>query len=196
MLVEELIKSFDLARLTKSNSLFDRRKLLSFNTEHIRMMPHDHLAGHFRDYLKAIGSPVAAADDRLLSKLIKVCEGARTLADIERKTKFLFIPNEKIEYDQNAVQKVLIKDGGLAILPIIRDKLAAMDRPSEQAIEDMLRSLAEEKGVGLGKIAQPLRVAITGTTISPPIFDSVEMLGKEKTLARINITLKKFGTES
>jgi glutamyl-tRNA synthetase len=60
----------------------------------------------------------------------------------------------------------------------------------------MLRSLAEEKGVGLGKIAQPLRVAITGTTISPPIFDSVEMLGKEKTLARINITLKKFGTES
>jgi glutamyl-tRNA synthetase len=71
-----------------------------------------------------------------------------------------------------------------------------MDRPSEQAIEDMLRSLAEEKGVGLGKIAQPLRVAITGTTISPPIFDSVEMLGKEKTLARINITLKKFGTES
>jgi len=196
MLVEELIKSFDLARLTKSNSLFDRRKLLSFNTEHIRMMPHDHLAGHFRDYLKAIGSPVAAADDRLLSKLIKVCEGARTLADIERKTKFLFIPNEKIEYDQNAVQKVLIKDGGIVILPIIRDKLAAMDRPSEQAIEDMLRSLAEEKGVGLGKIAQPLRVAITGTTISPPIFDSVEMLGKEKTLARINITLKKFGTES
>jgi glutamyl-tRNA synthetase len=56
----------------------------------------------------------------------------------------------------------------------------------------MLRSLAEEKGVGLGKIAQPLRVAITGTTISPPIFDSVEMLGKERTLSRINISLKKF----
>jgi glutamyl-tRNA synthetase len=56
----------------------------------------------------------------------------------------------------------------------------------------MLRLLAEERSVGLGKIAQPLRVAITGTTISPPIFDSVEMLGKEKTLARIAITLKKF----
>ena len=192
MSVDELIKSFDLARLTKSNSLFDRRKLLAFNTEHIRMTPHDHLAGHFRDYLKVIDSPVGSADDRLLSRLIKVCEGARTLADIERKTRFLFLPDEKIEYDRNAVQKVLIKDGGLAILPIIRDKLAAMDRLSEQAIEDMLRSLAEEKGVGLGKIAQPLRVAITGTTISPPIFDSVEMLGKEKTLARIDITLKKF----
>jgi glutamyl/glutaminyl-tRNA synthetase len=192
MSVEELIKSFDLARLTKSNSLFDRSKLLAFNTEHIRMTPHDRLAGHFRDYLKAIGSPVGSADDRLLSRLINVCAGARTLADIERKTRFLFLPDEKIEYDRNAVQKVLVKDGGLAILPIIRDKLAAMDRLSEQAIEDMLRLLAEERSVGLGKIAQPLRVAITGTTISPPIFDSVEMLGKERTLSRINITLKKF----
>ncbi len=192
MPVAELIESFDLARLTKSNSLFDRSKLIAFNTEHIRMTPHDRLAGHFRDYLKAVGSPVAAADDRLLSKLIKVCAGARTLADIERKTRFLFLPDEKIEYDRNAVQKVLVKDGGLVILPIIRDKLAVMDRLSEQAIEDMLRSLAEERSVGLGKIAQPLRVAITGTTISPPIFDSVEMLGKERTLSRINITLKKF----
>jgi glutamyl/glutaminyl-tRNA synthetase len=193
MPINELIQSFDIARLTKSNSLFDRKKLIAFNTEHIRTMPHDRLAGHFRNYLKAIGSPVAAADDRLLSKLIKVCAGARTLADIERKTRFLFLADDKIEYDRNAVQKVLIKDGGLAILPIIRDKLAAMDRLSEQAIENMLRLLAEEKGVGLGKIAQPLRVAITGTTISPPIFDSVEMLGKEKTLSRINITLAKFG---
>jgi glutamyl/glutaminyl-tRNA synthetase len=192
MPVAELIESFDLSRLTKSNSLFDRSKLLAFNTEHIRMTPHDRLAGHFRDYLKAVGSPVAAADDRLLSKLIKVCAGARTLADIERKTRFLFLPDEKIEYDRNAVQKVLVKDGGLAILPIIRDKLAAMDRLSEQVVEDMLRSLAEEKGVGLGKIAQPLRVAICGGTISAPIFDSIEMLGKETTLARIDITLKKF----
>ena len=60
----------------------------------------------------------------------------------------------------------------------------------------MMRSLAEEKQVGLGKVAQPLRVAICGTTISPPIFDSVNMLGKEKTLARIDITLKKFTTGS
>jgi glutamyl-tRNA synthetase len=197
MSVEELIKSFDLARLTKSNSLFDRKKLIAFNTEHIRMVPKEKLLQHFKNYLKAVGSPVGSADDRLLLKLLKVCEGARTLADIERKTRFLFLPDEKIEYDRNAVQKVLIKDGGLAILPIIRDKLAAMDRLSEQTIEDMLRSLATEKNVGLGKIAQPLRVAITGTTISPPIFDSVEMLGKEKTLARIDITLKKFaGTKS
>ena len=72
------------------------------------------------------------------------------------------------------------------------DKLAAMEQLTEHAIENMLRCLAEEKQVGLGKVAQPLRVAICGTTVSLPIFESVQMLGKEDTLCRIDITLKKF----
>jgi glutamyl-tRNA synthetase len=57
----------------------------------------------------------------------------------------------------------------------------------------MLRGLAEEKKVGLGKVAQPLRVAVCGNTVSPPIFDSITMLGKENTLVRIDIAVKKFG---
>jgi len=69
-----------------------------------------------------------------------------------------------------------------------------MDDLTEQGIEDMLRGLAEERQVGLGKVAQPLRVAICGTTISLPIFDSVRLLSKEKTLKRIDNTLKKFET--
>jgi len=60
----------------------------------------------------------------------------------------------------------------------------------------MLRSLAEEKQLGLGKVAQPLRVAICGNTVSPPIFDSVQMLGKEEALKRIDITLRKFASET
>jgi glutamyl/glutaminyl-tRNA synthetase len=67
-----------------------------------------------------------------------------------------------------------------------------MPELTEQGIEDMLRTLAEQNNVGLGKVAQPLRVAITGSTISPPIFDSVQLLGKQNTLARIDNTLKKF----
>jgi len=88
----------------------------------------------------------------------------------------------------------LLKNNGLAVLKIVRDKLAAMEQFTEENIETMLRNLAEEKQVGLGKIAQSLRVALCGTTVSLPIFDSVKMLGKEKTLARVAITLKKFGT--
>jgi glutamyl-tRNA synthetase len=82
------------------------------------------------------------------------------------------------------------------MLKIVREKLVEMQEFTEQGIEEMLRSIAEEKQVGLGKIAQPLRVAITGSTISPPIFDSVQLLGKPNTLARIDNTLKKFAGQS
>ncbi len=84
MVLEELIESFDLSRLTKANSLFDRKKLLAFNTEHIRMAPEEKLLRHFKDYLKTIESPVVTAADELLLKIIKLCEGALALADIER----------------------------------------------------------------------------------------------------------------
>jgi glutamyl-tRNA synthetase len=193
MPVNELIQAFDLSRLTKANSLFDRSKLLAFNTEHIKMTPPEELLKHFKSYLEAVNSPVKTAKDELLSKIIKLCEGARSLADIERKSRFLFLGNDEIQYDDKAVKKVLLKNDGLAVLAIVRDNLAAMDEFTEQAIENMLRCLADEKQAGLGKIAQPLRVAICGTTISLPIFDSVQMLGKENTLTRIDATLKKFG---
>jgi glutamyl-tRNA synthetase len=196
MAVDELVKAFDLSRLTKSNSLFDRQKLIAFNTEHIKMTPEKRLLQHFKDYLKQVESPVASAGDERLSKIIKLCEGARTLADIERKSKFLFSNDDTIEYDDKAVKKVLLKDDGLAILAIVRDKLAAMEDLTEQAIENMLRGLAEERQVGLGKVAQPLRVALCGTTISLPIFDSVQMLGKEKTLSRIDNALRKLRKQS
>ena len=139
---------------------------------------------------------MASADDEILSTIIKLCEGARTLAQIEQKSEFLFVDNDKIKYEDKAVKKVLLKGEGLAILGIVREKLAGMDELTEQGIEDMLRGLAEEKQVGLGKVAQPLRVAICGTTISLPIFDSIKMLGKENTLKRIDNTLKKFQTQS
>jgi len=196
MFVKELIDCFDLSRLTKTNSLFDRRKLLAFNTEHIRQSNREKLIQHFKDYLKAVESPVISADEEMLDRIIRVCEGARTLADIERKSRFLFLDNDQIEYDEKAVKEVLLKNGGLAILQVVRDKLEDMESFTKENIESMLRGLAEEKGVGLGKIAQPLRVAICGTTISLPIFDSVEMLGRENTLARIDITLKKFSAEA
>jgi glutamyl/glutaminyl-tRNA synthetase len=196
MPLDELIASFDITRLTKSNSLFDRGKLVAFNTEHIKMLPKEKLLAHFKAYLKVVDSPVAKANDEMLLRLIKICEGARTLADIEHKCRFLFIANDKIEYDPKAVQKVLMKDNGLAMLKIVREKLAAMAELTEQGIEDMLRALAEQNAVGLGKVAQPLRVAITGFNISPPIFDSVQLLGKQNTLARIDTTLKKFAGQS
>ena len=190
MPLDELIACFDLSRLTKANSLFDRKKLLAFNTEYIRMTSMEKLLEYFKNYLKAIESPVISADDELLARIIKACEGARTLADIERKSRFLFLANDEIEYDDKAVKKVLLKDDGLAVLRILQGKLSEVEQFSEENIETILRGLAEDRGVGLGKVAQPLRVAICGTTISLSIFNSVQMLGKEKTLERIDNAVK------
>ncbi|MHC4725653.1 MAG: glutamate--tRNA ligase [Planctomycetota bacterium] len=196
MPIGELIESFDLSRLSKANSLFDRKKLLAFNMEHIKMTPTEKVLEHFRAYLKVINSPVDSAEDELLSTIIKLCEGTRTLVDIERKSRFLFLDNNEIQYDEKAVKKILLKGDGLVVLAIVRDNIASMEQITEQGIEDMLRSLAEEKQVGLGKVAQPLRVAICGTTVSLPIFESVQMLGKENALLRIDTTLKKFAVVS
>ncbi len=192
MPLDELIACFDISRLTKANSLFDRQKLIAFNTEHIRMTPPEKVLGHLKSYLKVADSPLLAVDDEVLARIIKLCDGARTLADIEQKSKFLFLDNGQIEYDDKAVEKVLRKSDGLAVLKAVREKIDSQAQITAEGIEVMLRSLAEERGVGLGKVAQPLRVALCGTTISLPIFDSVEMLGKEKTLVRIDITLEKY----
>ena len=190
MPLDELIAAFDITRLTKSNSLFDRRKLLAFNTEHIRMQSCEKVLTHFKDYLKVIKSPVAKADDKTLARIVELCAGARTLADIEHKSRFLFLDEDQIEYDEKAVKDVLLKNDGLIVLKTVRGRLAAMEQFTVENIEAVLRGLAKERQVGLGKIAQPLRVALCGGTISLPIFDAVQILGKEKTLKRIDNTLK------
>ena len=198
MTKDELIEAFDESRFSKTNSLFDRGKLLAFNTEHMKMLDSDALLGHFKKYLAVVDSPVAKADDAMLRRLLEINAGAKTLEMIEQKSRFLFLADDEIEYDEKAIKKVLLKgDGaGLGMLKIVRDKLAAMDELSESAVEDMLRGLADEKQVGLGKVAQPLRVAICGNTISPPIFDSIQLLGRDNTLTRIDNTLEKFAAAS
>ncbi|MHC4905413.1 MAG: glutamate--tRNA ligase [Planctomycetota bacterium] len=191
---DELIAAFDLSRVTKSNSLFDRQKLMSFNTEHLKtaITPLEILVRHFCAYLHENNSPVAKADDALLERIIRINEGARTLEQIEQKTRFAFVPDEGIEYDEKAVQKVLLKGDGLAMLKAVGEAMETLSEITPESIETLLRGLAEEKQVGLGKVAQPLRVAICGNTISPPIFDAVDMLGMQSTLKRIHITLEKF----
>ena len=189
---DELIAAFDLSRVSKSNSLFDRDKLLAFNTEYLKRVPMPTLVRHFRAYLEENQSPMAAADDAMLERIIKMNEGARTLEQIEQKTRFAFIADDAYDYDPTAVRKVLLKGDGLAMLAEVGRRLAALTEVTPETVERLLRQLAEEKQVGLGKVAQPLRVAITGTTISPPIFESIDMLGIPRTLARIERTLKQF----
>lgn len=192
MSIDELIEAFDLKRLTKTNSLFDRNKLLAFNTEHMKLLSKDKLLDHFKKYLAEAYSPMVKSDDQKLTRILKISEGTKTLEAVEQKSRFLFLADDEIEYEEKAVKKVLLKNNGLTTLQIVRDRLEAIDELTEEKIENMLRGLAEEKQVGLGKVAQPLRVAICGTTVSLPIFDSIQLLGKDRTLLRIDNTLRKF----
>jgi glutamyl-tRNA synthetase len=192
--MQELIDTFDPSRFNKANSLFDRKKLLAFNTEHIKLLSNEKLLRRYKDFLVGTDSPAANADDKLLLRILKAGEGARTLAEIEHKSRFLFIDCDKIEYNEKDVEKVLLKNNGegLAMLVELKSELLKLQTISEESIEKMLRGLAEEKKIGLGKVAQPLRLAICGTTVSLPIFESVDMLGVEETIKRIDRTMSKF----
>jgi glutamyl/glutaminyl-tRNA synthetase len=192
---EDLVKAFNLEKMTKTNCLFDRKKLIAFNTGYMKLLPPATLRKHLRDYLSEVKSPVAAATDELLDTLIKANDGARTLEDIDQKSRFLFVADDAVEFDEKAVNKVLLHNNseGLAVLRTLRDKLAALKDFTGEAVEEMLRQYTEESKLGMGKVAQPIRVAICGTTISPPIFESVRLLGRQATLARIDRTLRKYG---
>lgn len=192
----ELIDTFDPSRFNKTNSLFDRKKLLAFNMEHIKLLSEEKLLKRYKDFLKGTDSPAAGADDKLLLRILAASAGARTLVEIEQKSRFLFIAGDKIECNEKDVEKVLLKNSGegLLMLSELKNRLLAVKTLSEKAVEEMLRGLAEERKVGLGRVAQPLRLAICGTTVSLPIFDSVDMLGIEETIKRIDRTISKFSS--
>ncbi|PKL47036.1 MAG: glutamate--tRNA ligase [Planctomycetes bacterium HGW-Planctomycetes-1] len=192
--LQELIDTFDPSRFNKTNSLFDRKKLQAFNMEHMKLLGEDELLSRYKDFLKVVKSPAAGADDALLKRILKASEGARTLADIDHKSRFLFTEDGKIEYNSKDVEKVLLKNNGegLAMLAELKTLLSLLPVLNEETIEKMLRGLAEEKKVGLGKVAQPLRVAICGTTVSLPIFESIDMLGLDATIRRIERAINQF----
>ena len=194
--LQELIDTFDPSRFNKTNSLFDRKKLLAFNMEHMKLLPADELLSRYKDFIEVVKSPAVGADDALLRRVLKASEGARTLADIDHKSRFLFIKDDKIEYSQKDVEKVLLKNSaeGIAMLAELKERLLKLPVLNEKTIEEMLRGLAEQKQAGLGKVAQPLRVAICGTTVSLPIFESIDMLGLDATIRRIERTINKFSS--
>ncbi len=180
MTVDELIGAFDPNRLNKTNSLFDRQKLVAFNTEHMKLVDPDKLLGYFKNYLHLNESPMANNDDITLAHILKACAGARTLADVEAKCGFLMI--DQVEFDPKAVQKVLRKEGVEVVLRDIHTLLANLADWNVEAVETAITDYCQAKELGMGKVAQPIRVAITGSTVSPGIGDSLILLGREETL--------------
>jgi glutamyl-tRNA synthetase len=192
MTLDEMCELFGVERIGKTNARFDREKLLNFNTTAFAIAGEDRKLAAFGDYLSIEDrGPMSGLDDALQARLLEMCPTARIFRDIEEKTAALFAPDDGFAYDPAAVKKTLLKsDGaGLGVLRQMRAELEALADWSGPALEKLIREFAEKRELGLGKVAQPLRVAVTGTTVSPPIFDTLAVLGRERTLSRIDRTL-------
>ena len=188
MTLDEMCDLFGVERIGKTNARFDRDKLLSFNTDALAAAGLDRKLSGFHDYLSS-NEPglLSDLDDATLTRLIEMNPTARIFHDIEQKTAILFAPDQQVTFQDDAVKKWLLKgeQRGLRILGELRGQLENLDDWSPAVLEQLIRDYAETNELGLGKVAQPLRVAVTGTTVSPPIFDTLSLLGRQRTLARI-----------
>lgn len=186
--IQETIELFSVDRIGATNSRFDRDKLIAFNTDWATRLSSDRLVTLLRDFAEVNDLPMAAADDAMLSRVLECCAGFRTFRDVQAKAGFLFAEDSEIEFDPKAVKKVLAKnDGaGFAMLEHIRGGLGGLSLWEEGGIEQLIESLCSEHDVKMGAVAQPIRVAVTGSTISPPIHDTLVLLGRERTLRRID----------
>lgn len=190
MSMDEMIKLFSIEQIGKSNAKFNRAKLLAFNTEAAAALGQAHparLLAAMRDYLSVNDGPLATADDEKLAAILRISAGFHTLREVDDKSRFLCMTDEQIVYDPAAVEKFLLKDNrqGLLALTEINALLAQLAPWAAAPIEQIIKDYCEKTGLGLGKVAQPIRIAVSGSSISPPIFETLELLGQEATMARI-----------
>jgi glutamyl/glutaminyl-tRNA synthetase len=195
MSMDEMTRLFSLDRVGVANPKFSRDKLLAFNTEALAAATPERLVAAFKDYLAANpDSPLNQADDAALLRLVQIKKGVRSLREIDDLCRFFYFADDAVPYDAAAVEKVLRKkdNAGLNALRDVRGILAAAPEWLPAPLEAAVKQCCESKGVGLGNVAQPIRIAICGTTVSPPIFESLEFLTRERTLKRIDRCLTQF----
>lgn len=196
MSMDELVQLFAIQGIGKSNAKFDRAKLLAFNTESCAAATTGRLVSAMRDYLAVNPeSPLNRASDEELARVIDMKRGVRTLRELDETTRLFFVADDEIRYDSAAIEKVLRKNEGFKVLAEIRDVLMQSTGWSAAELEKAVEAYGTQKQLPLGKIAQPIRVAVSGTTVSPPIFHTLEFLGREKTKARIErcLAIAKIG---
>ena len=177
---EQLVERFSLKNITMSGAVFDKEKLTWLNTQHIKMTDDAELARLALPFAQKLYDN---ADETGILKLMPlVKERSRTLIELAEGCGFYFM--NSVEYEEKAKEKFL-KDEHKAALKEVADMLEPKDALKVEELDGMFRELAERLDVKMKNIAQPVRVALTGRTVSPGIFEMMEILGKEETLKRI-----------
>jgi glutamyl-tRNA synthetase len=191
---DDMIAAFDLSGVGRAAAAFDVEKLTAFNGERIRELPAAELAERLVPHLDGtesdealVSSPPTERELTVIRGLVPlVQERMQRLDEIERYAP-AFLQDE-VQLDPESVTKVFGKAGAVEAIEAAHRALAEVEW-SLAAIEAALRDLPEQLDIGFGKVAQAVRVAVTGSSVSPPLFESVELLGREVTLARLAAAL-------
>ena len=173
----EMAQRFRLDRVSKSPAVFDEQKLRHFNGQHLRTLSTDELTERLERYTGRTGLRGAVEISR---------EKIQTLADFWPLAGFLF---DGPADDPKAFDKVIGADGGREALVAARSALSELEPFNADSVEGALREIVERLGVKPGQVFQPVRVAIAGTTVSPGIFESVALLGRDRTVELIDRAL-------
>lgn len=183
---DDLIEKFNLEHLGRSASMFDTDKLLALNSKHIQKKTPEELAGPLLFHLHTLG--IDAKNDGFTQGVIQTLQPrSKTLVEMAQAAVFYYQDN--LKFDEKAVKKFLKKDIA-AVLEKSADYIEGLEKYTQEALETIFKKIMEETNLKFGKIAQPLRVAITGTTISPGIFEMLIALGKDKTVQRIKSAIQ------
>jgi len=185
---DELIEKFTIGRVSRSPAAFDTEKLLWMNGYYIRQLPQDEICRRVRERLAARGFDVENLDPQWLDGIIRlVIERSKTLDDFVARLGYFL--RDELEFDKKTVRKHLGRPEATETLRSLRGLLAEAKDFRPETLEPLMRGLADSTQLSFGKIAQPLRVALTGGGASPPIFDVLFYLGRDRVLQRIDYAL-------
>ncbi|BBL71072.1 glutamate--tRNA ligase [Methylogaea oryzae] len=179
--IDEMIALFDVDNINHSASTFNPEKLLWLNHHHIMHGDPTHVAHHLRYHLGQLGVDPTDGPEPA-DVVVAQRERCKTLVEMAQASAFFY--KDIHGYDEKAAKKNLTADSATA-LAALHDKLAALSQWEKVALHETVNAVAEELGIKLGGVAQPLRVAVSGTSVSPPIDATLALLGREKTLARL-----------
>jgi glutamyl-tRNA synthetase len=188
MSLEELVEAFSIERVNPANAVFDTQKLEWMNGEYIRKLSDQELLKRAFPFLEKAG--LAAADDKtgkeayLVRVMSLLKERCRLLTDFAEVGDYFF--KEEFDYDPKGVEKQFADPKAAERLQKILDAWKTIDPFSKEKTEEALRQLSEKEGEKPAAFIHPIRLAITGKTMGPALFDIVETLGKERVLSRLS----------
>jgi glutamyl-tRNA synthetase len=192
MTMQEMIERFSPDGLLKKASVFDLKKLEWMNGQHLNMLPLEQIEPLITPAMVDAGLATRdwlAQNRAWYMKLLELLRvRSRTVSDVVRQAAPYF--GDAVELDPDAVAKQWRDPVTPELLGDARDALAATSDWSAGPLEEALRGVAERRGLGAGKLLQPLRVALTGSSVSPGMFDVLMLLGRERSLARVDAALQ------